>query len=488
MFQRFDGTSRVPRPLQVRAIAWMKANWNSKVLAMNLPTGVGKSALLRSIQLEFPRTVGITPSNILLDQYRTTYADLNYLKGIERYTCIEDNEYSCNDMKEMLKPPCKDCPYKECRERAQTESTIFNPISYYYFTKIKDYEKPDILVVDEAHKLIDTLMLLVDISFRKGRYEYPDIDNEVQLLEWLESVQSKLYELLKKYRKAGNAKKVKDTIQQRDRLNFLTTSFRKNPQDFVFYEKEITFRKQTDKYLIIKPVKPPKWLLDQLFDGFKKVVLMSATLLESDVRKLNFFDFKYVDMNSPIPKENRAVRYIPHTAKMNFQTSPSDVAKYINRILDLYPGENTVVHLSYGWAEKVRAFFPNALFNTPETKEKILEHFKKVGGVWIASGCSEGLDLPEEECRLTIIPFVMLANIKDPVVIKQLSLPNGRTDYELNALKTVIQQAGRGTRSESDYSVTVIGDNKFPNLVLKNINLLPISFKEAIVWSTNAKS
>lgn len=452
---------------------------------MNLPTGTGKSAILRAIQLEFPNTAGIVPSNILLDQYKTTYESLNYLKGIANYSCHEQVDYSCQDMKNIDKKPCENCPYQSSRKRALNESTVFNPISYYYFTRMRNFERGKILVIDEAHKLINTLMLLVDISFRKGKYDYPKITNEVELLNWLNVLHANLHILAQRYKKSGDASKVIEYTRHIEKLNFLIKSFTEKPQDFVFYEQEATYRNTTDMYLCIKPIKPPKWLLDSIFEGFEKIILMSATLTIDDLWEMNIKDYVYIDMPSPIPKESRQIKYIPSGHQMNYKTEPSDVAAYIKKQLAKYPVQNTVVHVSYGWAKKLRPFFPDAIFNTPEDKDKVLVQFKKTGGLWIAAGCSEGLDLPGDECRLTIVPFIILGNPTDPLIAKQLSVPGGRLRYELNAIKTVIQQVGRSTRGEEDFSVSIIGDNKFPNLIVKNKKFIPISFTEAIVWSNN---
>lgn len=488
MFEKFDGTNRPPRAIQTQALEWIKGNWDSRVLALNLPTGVGKSAILRAIQVQFPTSVGITPSNILLDQYRETYPTLNYLKGATEYDCKEVEGFSCQDMKLTEQKPCEGCPYKTCRIKALTESTVFNPISYHYFTNMKAFEQPEILIVDECHKLVDVLMLLVDISFRKTKFQYPEIKTEHELLEWLNVLRAKLDLLIKKYRKSGNAKKILEHSRREERLRFLIKAFSNNPQDFVFYTQDVSYRNTKEEYLFIKPVKPPKWLLEKMFGGFKKIILMSATLFQYDINEMGFKNYRYLDLDSPIPIRNRRVMYKPSGFPMNYKTTPEDMANYIKRILIEYPNQNSVIHLSYAWATKVKPFFPHCLFNTPETKNDVLEKFKKNGGIWIASGCSEGLDLPNEQCRLTIIPIIMLGNIKDPVVEKQLSQPGGRTRYELEAIKTTIQQAGRGTRGVEDYSLTVIGDNKFPNLILRNRQLIPKSFTDAIMWSTNVKT
>lgn len=482
-FSKFDGSNRAPRAIQTSTLKWISDNWSSKVLACNLPTGVGKSAILRAIQLEFPGSVGIVPSNILLDQYRTTYSELNYLKGVAQYVCLEDSEYTCQDRKLLKQPPCEGCTYKSCRERALTESTIFNPISYHYLTKTKSFVKSQVTIIDEAHKLIDTLMLLVDISFRKGKYDYPEINTELELLDWLKVIKAKITLLIAKYKKSGQSDRIIEHIRKIDKIDFLIKSLETNPQDFVFFEREASYKNSKDKYLCIQPIKPPKWILDTIFENTDKVILLSATLLVDDLWKLGIKDYRYLDVPSPIPKEQRVVEYLPSGFSMNYKSEPSDIANYIKKAIASHNEVNCVVHVSYTWSNKLKPFFPNALFNTPETKNQVLDHFKKTGGLWIASGCSEGLDLPDNECRLIIIPLIVLGNPKDPVTAKQLALPYGRLSYELKAIKTVIQQAGRGTRSETDYSTTIIGDNKFPNLILKNKKFIPKSFIEAIIWS-----
>lgn len=448
---------------------------------MNLPTGVGKSAILRTIQNEFSGSVGIVPTNILLDQYRGTYDDLNYVKGLDQYEC-KDRAVSCGDVKASGSTPCKDCPYLVNRARAYDgEATIFNPISYYYYTKSDKYVPPSVVVVDEAHKLTELLMLLTDCTFRKGYYNYPEIENEIQLLDWLELTAFNLAKLRKTKAESGAKKEAVTIGRQVEKMEMVIRSFKTNPQDFIYYTKTETYFKTTDEYLCISPIRPPRWVIDTIL-GKGKVVLMSATLLKHDVWDLGIKDFEYLDLPSPIPKESRPVVYMPHTEDMTYKTSAASVAKYIKRVMSTYPDRNTVVHLSYGWSKKLARYFPGALINTPQTKDDVLATFKREGGLWLAAGCAEGIDLPGDECRLTIIPIVLRANPKDPVTKKQVAQPGGWLRFELNAVKTLIQQVGRGTRGIDDHSISVIGDNAFPRLIVKNKALIPKSFMDAIIW------
>lgn len=484
MFERFDGSGRAPRPIQSQVLQWLSDNWNkSKILAINAPTGVGKSAILRAIQLQFGSAVGIVPSNILLDQYRETYNDLNYVKGAEHYECSVASGISCGDQKLLGNTPCDNCPYVSCRQQAIAgEPTIFNPISYYYLTKMKGYEPPEVLVIDEAHKLTELVMLLTGCSFRKGQYGYPKITTEVQLVDWLEKVTETLATKEKALKQQGNSKDALQYSRQAEKLRYTLQSLRAAPQDFVFYTQEQPYRGRMEEYLVIAPVSPPRWILDTILQA-KKVILLSATLLEADLWDLiGTIPYKYADLDSPIPIQNRTVQYRPNNVPMNYETEPIAVANWLKQIMGHHGDVNTIVHLSYGWVEKLKQYFPHALTNTPENKVKTLQKFKKTGGLWLASGCAEGIDLPGDECRLNIIPFIMYSNPTDPVVKKQLALPQGWLKYELRALKTLIQQSGRSTRGIDDYSTVIIGDSRFPKLVNRNSKYLPQSFRNAIKW------
>lgn len=452
MFAKFDGTGRQPRQVQKDVFSWLEKNWQEPVLAINAPTGIGKSAVLRALQLEFPGTMGIIPTNILIDQYRGIYPDLNYLKGKDHY----DTETE----------------YVEHRSRAQDgEATIFNPMSLFSYARPRKDVEPnrlsDIGVIDEAHKLLDFVNLLTSGSFKHTKFPFPSTvaDSCFTTIQWLQAM----------------ARRPDLEWTEQTHFKFLARSLAAHPQDYVVYIEKRKYYKNLINTLHVRPLVPSKLILSRLL-GFKKLILMSATLLHSDLWDLNLTHYKYLDMPSPINKENRKVLYRPAALPFNFRTKPEDVAKYIKETLTAYPGLNTIVHVSYGWAEKLRPFFPNALFNLSSDKHHVLQDFKANGGVWIASGCAEGIDLPGDECRLTIIPMVIKPNIKDPVIAKLLTRELGQVKYDLQCVKQLIQQVGRGTRGEDDFSTTIVGDQMFPRLITANRQYLPKSFLEAIQW------
>lgn len=192
MFQNFDGTGRDPRELQITALKWVAENRQRKFIAMQLPTGVGKSAIARAIQKASKGHI-IVPSNALLDQYQKTYTDVNFVKGKEHYVC-EPQQMYCTDA-EDFSMSCETCPMRTCKTKAKKgEPTVFNPISKFY----AEVPPARTAIVDEGHKIMDVLELLVSEEFAYDRYKYPENLTLQTLVPWLKTVALQYEEVAKR--------------------------------------------------------------------------------------------------------------------------------------------------------------------------------------------------------------------------------------------------------------------------------------------------
>ncbi len=481
MFLKLDGTGRTPRASQLDILQHIQ-NTKSKYIPILAATGIGKSYILRAIQLEYPGTVGIVSSNSLMNQYIETYPDINYVKGKAHYKCSNYPELNCSESQSLFNSKCDTCEYTRHTDRAAGGlSTVFNPISYYYFKEHNpDFKSPPVVVIDEAHKLIDTLNLLVEFSFSKRKYEFPEnIPTFVELLAWIDEVIGKLKKIVKDTDDIEKKKENNDIIQ---RLYTIKRCYQDRPQDFIFFIEKRLYRGFMEPYLVIKPVSPPQTLINSILSA-NKVILLSATLLISDLWDYGINGVSIKEFPSPIPKENRVVKYFPTKVPVRYDTDPLIIVSHIKTVLDKNPNVNTIVHVSYGWSKKLQEYFPSALFNTSLDKDKVLKRFKEVGGVWFAAGCSEGIDLPGDQCRLVIIPIIFKPNPMDPLHNKKITRQDGRLKSDLEVVKTVIQQAGRASRSVEDWSVTIILDPMFPRIITKVRKYLPKSFLESIEWT-----
>lgn len=473
LISAFDGSGRQPRPLQVDALAWIAERLGSKPLVIQAPTGVGKSGIARAVQREFGGAI-IVPQNVLLDQYVQTYPDVNALKGAEHYRCPDYPHVPSSEVHSAKLCEDPNCPYTVAREKGRSgEPTIFNPMSL-FFLRV-GFETT---IVDEAHKLVEMLEMLSSMELPKSRWLYPGTDLN-RLLPWFDEMAIACERTGGAYKASGNVKDSVKAFAQGQRFKDLSKDVKAFPGNYVIYEEEKVLKTKKDHYLIIRPTKLPDRYLNMVRKS-KNVVLTSATIPRKRAAEiLGTTDFHYLDLASPIPKEQRPILFRPQglTAK----STAAEVAAWIKTQRKEFAG-NTIVHLTYSMAKAVHQYFPDALVHTSETKADTLAKFKRQGGLWLAGGCAEGIDLPGDEARLNLIPILPYANLGDPVVKARMALPGGSSEYALNMLITTIQQVGRTTRGETDHSITVVGDNRFAENVGRLKAELPKSFIEAIRW------
>jgi len=471
MFKDFDGTGRTPRKEQLEFLQFISENWhNSLVLAGTLACGVGKSAILRSVMLEHNATA-ITANNLLISEMSKAYPTMNYLIGKSHYMCAKNKDQTCEDMwKLKTHKNCGECAYSRSRHRALygKEPTLYNAISYFYAQQDPKWTIPDVLIVDEADKLIEMLMLLVGETFGRN-YKPPQGMDLMQVSDWLKEKERELGVI------TTHAKTVRDAViyqNKFDKVSRIRDGIITKPEEYAHAYNE-------KNELVVFPIKPPAMLFDQLLRA-KKLILMSATLYEEDIRKLTRRPYKHVEVGNPVDEARRRIVVKASPEPFNASTEPSAIAAWISKVLNEYPKRNTLIHVTYDMGVKLKRFFPDFLINTKDDKANVLETFKKKGGIWLAAGCAEGIDLPDNICTLNIIPVLPRPNIGDPVIRKRLSLPNGDDEYNIGVVKQVQQMAGRSTRHSEDYSLTVVSDKRFIDLVKKYRARLPRSFIEQI--------
>lgn len=426
----------------------------------------------------------ITPSNILIEQYRDVYPRVNYLKGKGHYQCTSG--LSCSDWTDVLEQKaCSSCPYVACKEKARSEPTFFNPLSLHYWRLNPNNPKPSVLVVDEAHQLPAMLLMMCAKKFRRSQYRFDDrCTHEVYLVQWMADLLRKLSKLAALYEQTRNYKKLAEISQEIESVAIVKGAVEDDPQNFAIYIEEGKYRNRPDQFLQVRPIRPPRNVVQQML-ACDKLVLISGTLLPSDVEDLAAGrPHQFLDLPSPIPKDRRPLLYRPAPFPMNYETDPRDVARLVDKTLDDFPGLNAIVHVTYSLSQKIVPHFKRSVIhNTAATKNDALARFKRDGGVFIASGCAEGLDLKDDLCRLNIIPRLSYPDLKDPVVQKRRALEGGEEWYALETLKVAIQQTGRSTRHENDQSTTVVLDPNFSRLVQRYKRKLPRSFIDAIRWT-----
>lgn len=464
----------------------LERQWErTRIHAFQLPTGAGKSLIGRLVQMKTDAYT-LVPNNNLLDQITGDYPHVNYLKGASHYNC-EDDETTCEAKRRAKQKPCEGCPYVACRSAAfRGEATFFNPISYYYLTihpKFPEENREKVVIIDEAHKLTGMLALLSTTKLDCLEHCLPVEEVPLSdLIEALENTRKLAKQAAKLALKANDVKTAKEYSETAQKVGFCIRGLTEYPDLYcVEWVTEKDRRKRDVRRLSIEPLILPSTFLDQVIGNADRVILMSATLTREAVKEIaRKEDFTYYAQPSVVPAEDRKIMidYQGFTSK----TEPEEIAQWIQNVWEKEGRPNTIVHVTYSMAYRISKLFKGRfLTHKPETKAATLAKFKKQGGIWLAPGCAEGVDLPGDEARLNLIPVLPFANWGAKSVQGRIKI-KGRIWYQRDCMTTLVQQIGRTNRGVGDKSLTVIGDDRAADMFDRFERELGSSFMNAIDW------
>lgn len=471
LFEKGDGTGRPFRKAQEYVLAKLREVWHldNKPIVILGQTGLGKSMLARTIQLESDAAI-VTPQNSLISQYLADYPELNYWWGKNHFKCHPTGIHLA------------DCAYTQNRLKAiNHQHTIFNPMSLYYLKRAVNGLKPHpTVIIDEAHAVLSMLRNLSVKEFDVSDEVAPHkLEVTYNFREWLEKKLAHAREMYEAYCVEDETRQMKTWYNKIKTFDNLLHGLNEADESY-----SIKYHPKTEK-LEVQCTWLPSHIVENTFGSGRKI-LMSGTIFKPDLLELlNTDEYHLIEPPSAIPKENRKILYQPLPFKVNYMTDKRKLAYFINCILDKYAkNQRTIIHIPYSWVEEISAGLnrPSVILHDKTNKEYALAKFKKQkGGVLLACGMAEGIDLKGDLCRLNIIPKILWPNLKDDFVEKKSRQGSeGRLWYLLEAAKTVIQQAGRSTRGPEDWSTTIIMDPSFDRLITQCGEHLPQTFLEAL--------
>lgn len=433
---------------------------DNKLFVISAPTGIGKSKIAECIS-NFALSQGLTsticvPNNILLDQYNRGVEDINdfftFRDGMAmRGLSIEDKKLHMRTVDKKL-------------------LNYISTLSYRAYS--------DVMIFDEAHLLTQWLnedggAFLWGHQWNIAPYpnrdtpHYTIIRNMFDFITW-----------------AGHGKhdaKIQKVLKLLSR----------NPDDFIFGWEEAMYRNEVRWKLSIRMLTPrsrPPILWP--FSRVKKIVLMSATINNKDVYDLGLerLRTKYIHGESSIPIRNRPIYYNPiYNRKLGIE----DFLDRLEMFLTLEKfNSRGLLHCTYSIANKIERHikaqperFPllskRMLFHKPYDKEKVLKFWlRSADRVLVGSGMVEGLDLVGDKCRWQMIINFLYPNLGQDAIRKRVELD--QEWYSWQAIKGLIQAAGRVSRGADDFGETYILDNTFYRLYKQYEYLFPDFIKESV--------
>ncbi len=397
------------------------------------------------------------------------------------------------------------CPYYErVFEAIEAHKVVMNFSSFLYQTTLTNrFAQRDLLIIDEAHniepQLLDFVSLTINDSMlqRHGIF-IPQLNTAVDYAVWFKEVKlgDIISELIDLAEINENSKEADDLERLKKKYEMFMWHLSQAGAEWVVEYNEKSEKNKTWRSLTLKPVYAVDFSEELLLKYGKKILLMSATILDVDVmcRSLGISrdEVAAFRMRNRFPVENRPI-YIKPAAKMTGGKDKMSewlpkLVKSVEGIVEQYPGNRGIIH-THNFAimeaiiSKCKSSVLRRLITQREYSDKrdmLAAHAKIPDSVIVAPAMHEGIDLAGELSRFQIICKIPYPNFYDNEQLARRVDVDPKYYIWLTALK-LVQSYGRSIRSETDHADTYIIDSAIDKFLINAERMLPVWFTEAII-------
>ncbi len=418
------------------------------------------------------------------------------------------------------------CPFEFSLDLAYVSDAVVCDYNYVFDPRVsikrysEEYKKENVLLVDEAHNLVDRGREMYSASLNKApflqiRRQYKEINGEIY------EISKKLNDFFISIRKQAGSEKtmvLKDTPKE---LNGLADQFisecelellqgkEEDPllleaffavQNWIrigklYSEEFTTYCEISNKDVSIRQFcLDPSRLVRKYAKSFRSRVYFSATFTPLDYY-LNMLgggeeDYK-LTLPSPFVREQNDVRICPlSTRYRDRDRSILPIVRTISNLVHEKPGNYLVFFPSYQYMSSVLEKWEGAGIETliqgtgmdEREREAFLENFSSknevslVGFAVLGGIFSEGIDLKGDRLNGVVIVGVGLPQIGfERDLIKGYFAEKGMHGYDYAyvypGMNKVLQAGGRLIRSENDRGTIMLIDDRF--LLPKYQQLIP---------------
>ena len=366
-------------------------------------------------------------------------------------------------------------------------------LNYASFFNLPDHlKKRQIIICDECSELEEEIIKNYSVSinykqltFLGVSFEKLKTEDSKKVIGWLSDTHQAIKTVIESFngRARFEKNKIELTKQQQRKDIAEAISHTLNHWD----DTQYIIEKDAEK-VQITPYKIDK-LSSCLFDFADVVVLMSATIVDKDIfaKNLGITKFKYIEIPSTFDAKKSPI-YCHTKFPLSYKTLPTNLPKIIDlieQIAENHKGEKGIIHThSFAITQSVQNRLNSKRFLYREegtNNESIIrEHNLRTDDtVLVSPSLTMGLDLKGDLGKWQIIvklPYPSLANKRVKMLFE--SEPDW---YKMKMFVSLIQAAGRCTRTKEDESVTYILDGLSGSTIIQNRSILPGHFLARIM-------
>lgn len=504
------------RPGQVEVVYDILTKFLSgtKVVILDAPTGVGKSVIglvvgAALVEIFDKPALYVTKTIALQHQYQEE-------KLIR--TLYSGDNYACSGTGHAASlVPARAKSHKKCKYTAKSGRCLhtiakaaflesdFRCLNYAFFlnaikgaNSAETYCRSSLLMLDEAHtsigSIVDTYSLTVNKEELLGNIKFnraPSLSNEVvTALGELETLGLSAISVLQSIsaEQADHLRKVYDDLSDKidvapsqikprlesqiekvqEHLSYFTDMLSMSRLIIRHPEEWVEVYDEDEDETTLKTINPSR-----VFDNFVNLsdfILMASATTFNIQEVLKIKDVATIHVPYPWSLDNRPFLANTTLPRINYKTVEQTIPDYVKELDDLIdsldPEINGIVHSSsYKNAHKIielsrhadRMMIPNRM------ELRNVGKLMTTGRVLVSPSLLEGIDLPGKLCEFQVFFKIPYASLGDEWV-------NAMKDeyddwYQLEALQSVIQGAGRAIRGPNDIAVTYMLDSGFTKIL-----------------------
>ena len=501
----------------------------TRFVMLSAPTGAGKSVIAahvaeavrdRERDTGGARSVFLTSTKMLQNQYRVDFPMMAEIKGMRNYPCqilklAGCDAPDCDERSDQYweptcdRGPCHDkargmarwartecelrnagCDYYDARREAEHGPFMLANYAYYMLAQ-RDQTGPreplfgqfDLAVCDEAHAVVDLLIKAQSTEWgrrsvaflrsQRVRTDFLSADTLEEAAEAARTAANKLIYLIAHTPPDESATNETDgapTYGRPTRRKRLKAELEK-VKKLIAAETSTGFVWDPENHRLVDTTLTSGSCEQHLWKGVPKILLMSATINEQTARTLGIpaDQLTVIEAEPAIPAEQRPFALISGAPWLNYHTWKDTSGKsfrqwivLIDRILDETPKVKTIIHVnSYPQADLLAAHSAHRARIINHGRGRAADGVARYlaagdGAVLVSPAVDTGVDFPYDDCRVQIIAKMPWERT-DPVVQAIEAAHPGYRDCR--AVLKMVQQAGRSTRAPDDASVTFAVDS-----------------------------
>ena len=485
--------------------SWLQGG--DRFLGMEAPTGAGKSLLSVALGLLGERKTAIlTHSLALQDQLYQDYpAALRDTRGMQHSPCLmgkpgqvaADGRCQLGMECALKSRGCVHFDQFRWARQGMVLSTNYAMLLTHGTTPrnggrddLDGLGYRELLICDEAHLAFDAIVSHAEVRIIREVMEwagvrFPDLgfDELGQWQDWARVIDRDLLTAAAALRISRDPWKAKPVMDLQRQL-----------EEFTHTDGSWAFeRTPSATQWTLTPVWPAEHS-SRLFRGVGKVLLMSASLTTRtlDLLGVPWQERQWYSAPSTFPAANTPIRHINTIdckyANFNGPGAEANIAHWVSRIDQIIrsrPGTKGLVFTtSYGRADMV--------VSRSEFKGQMMRHdrgsaaLKTAADAWkvapapsvlVSPTATSGWDFPEAD-------WIVIAKVPYPVTQTGAAKIRAQEDKEwtsYTAMETIVQAAGRGTRSAQDKCEVFIIDDAWQGLWRRYKHFAPGWFSERVL-------